>query len=234
MIILLHMAAAACYAAAFWRGAFFWAAAALHAASLAAQFGGAPRFDFGIALSAFMLLAGVIGRAQTRRPLPQNALAVLAAVCSFAPLFFQTAKPPPPLLALAHILPAMLAYSFAVLAALQSADLWRAEKARRRLAASSSPPLLVLEADCFRSVARAFILLSLALVSGFWAGDAPLHKTLFAALTWLAFGGLLCGRHFWGWRGRTALGWLAAGMLFFVLSYFGTHFVLQVLLNRAA
>ena len=231
MFILLHIAAAACYAATFRRAAFFWAAAALHAAALAAHFYDTPRFDFGMALSAFMLLTAALGWRQTRRPLPQKALVILAGVCSFAPLVFFSAKPPPEAAALAHILPAMLAYAFAVLAALQSIDLWRAEWARRRLAASS-PPLLTLEAECFRNLTRAFILLSLTLLSGFLAGDAPPHKTLFAALTWLAFGGLLCGRRFWGWRGRTARWWLAAGLLFFVLSYFGTHFVLQVLLNR--
>ncbi len=234
MLILLHILAAASYAAAWRRTVFFLPAAALHAATLAVHYRDSPRFDFGVSLSAFMLLAAVVGGGQTRPPFSRPALAALAGVSAFAPLAFFAAKPPPPLAALIHIAPAMLAYAFAALAALQSVDLWRAERAQRRLAAES-PPLLTLESDCFRTLTRAFILLSLALASGFLAdGGAPPHKTLFAALTWLAFGGLLCGRRFWGWRGRTARRWLAAGMLFFILSYFGTHFVLQVLLNRPA
>ena len=227
------MAAAACYAAgAGRRAAFFFPAAALHAATLAAHYRAEPRFDFGVSLSAFMLLAAVVGWKQTRPPLSRPALLVLAGASVFAPLAFFAPKPPPPAAALVHIAPAMLAYAFALLAALQSADLWRAEWARRRLE-DEPTPLLTLESQCFRTAAAAFVLLSLTLPSGLLFGGAPPHKTLFAGLTWLAFGGLLCGRRFWGWRGQTARRWLAAGTLFLILSYFGTHFVLQVLLDRA-
>lgn len=234
MAILLHCLAAACYAAACRKPALFWPAAALHAATLAVQYHAMPRFDFGVSLSAFMLLAALVGWRGVRPPFSRPALFILAGLSALAPLAFVADKPPPPPAALIHIAPAMLAYAFAALAALQGADLWRAERARRNLRAEETP-LLTLESDCFRTLARAFVLLTLALASGFWAdGGAPLHKTLFAALTWLAFGALLCGRKFRGWRGGTARKWLAAGMLFFVLSYFGTHFVLQILLGRAA
>ncbi|MGI9305853.1 MAG: cytochrome c biogenesis protein CcsA [Gammaproteobacteria bacterium] len=237
MVILLHFLAAGGYFAAGRRAAFFWPAAALHAATLAAHYRAEPRFDFGVSLSAFMLLTAAVGWKQTRPPLSQPALLALAGFSVFAPLLFFAPKAPPPPAALAHIVPAMLAYAFAVLAMLQSMDLWRAEWAQRRLAAAAATPLLTLESACFRTLARAFILLSLTLLSGWLAGGengAPSHKIIFAALTWLAFGGLLCGRYFWGWRGRVARWWLAAGLLFFVLSYFGTHFILQVILNRPA
>lgn len=239
ILIVLHLFAAAGYAAAWRWASLFWPAAALHAATLAAQHLAVPRFDVGMSLSAFMLLTAVVSWTQTRRPLSQTALLILSGGGMLAPLLFTAAKPLPPLAALAHILPAALAYSFATLAMLQSMDLWHTERARRRLLENSAPPVLTLETACFRTLMRAFILLSLALLSGFAIGDSATlapsaHKTIFAALTWLTFGGLLLGRRIWGWRGRAARWWLAVGLLFFILSYFGTHFVLQVLLGRSA
>jgi ABC-type uncharacterized transport system permease subunit len=55
---------------------------------------------------------------------------------------------------------------------------------------------------------------------------------VFAILSWLVFGGLLLGRHFRGWRGRTALVWTITGFTLLLLAYLGTQFVLEVLLGR--
>ncbi|MGU9951361.1 MAG: cytochrome c biogenesis protein CcsA [Gammaproteobacteria bacterium WSBS_2016_MAG_OTU1] len=239
-MILLHILtlfAIGSYLASRWRTVFFIPAAIAHLSTLITHAIQVPRFDFGMALSSFMLLTALIGWRQTRRSLSQPLLLILAACATGAPLLFVAAKPLPPLLALAHILPAALAYAFSLLAMLQWLDLWQAENARRRLQATATPPLLALEAACFKTLGWAFALLSLALISGLIGvlsstGDSPTHKILFAAMSWLTFGGLLLGRHFKGWRGAAARWWLAAGLLFFILSYFGTHFVLQVILGR--
>lgn len=237
MLIILHLAAVAGYAASRRLSLLFWPAAAAHLLTLAAHSSIAPRFDFGMSASSFMLAAAAVGRMRSPRPLPQTTLAVLAAAASLAPLWFEAPKPLPTAAAWAHIAPAALAYAFALSAALQSADLWLAERRRRALADSGAPPLLSLEDASFRDIAAAFLLLSLALVSGALLGadgGAPAHKIVFAVLSWLVFGGLLLGRRIRGWRGRTARAWLAAGLLFLILSYFGTHFVLQVILGRIA
>ena len=234
ILIVLHLAAACCYAAAMRNPFFALFAAGLHIASLAAQWANSPRFDLGVSASVFMLLTLAIAIRKIRRPPARTVLFLLAAMGMFAPLLFAAPKPPPSWNALPHIAPAMLAYSFAMTAMLQWLDLHRAERDRRMLRETSAPPLLTLESDCFRTLQIAFLLLTIALISGFAAeGESPLHKLIFAAMSWAVFGGLLAGRKFRGWRGRAARRWLAAGLLFFVLSYFGTHFVLQVLLGRA-
>ena len=208
----------------------------MHGATLAAHYWAQPRFDISVSISAFMLLTAIVGRYRLSRRASWTLLLAFSAAAMMAPLLFVAPKPPPPPQAFAHILPAMLAYSFAVLAMLQWADLLRVEHARRRLEEDSAPPLLALEAECFRTLFMAFVLLSAALLTGFLLspGGAPAHKTLFAVLAWLSFGGLLLGRRLRGWRGHIARRWLSVGFLFFILSYFGTHFVLQVLLGRTA
>ena len=58
------------------------------------------------------------------------------------------------------------------------------------------------------------------------------HKTIFTLLSWFTFGGLLLGRYVWGWRGRIALRWTLVGFAFLLLSYTGSRFVLDVILQR--
>jgi len=60
------------------------------------------------------------------------------------------------------------------------------------------------------------------------------HKTDFAIASWLIFAILLAGRHFAGWRGRTALRWTLSGFGALVLAYVGYRFVLEVILGRTA
>jgi ABC-type uncharacterized transport system permease subunit len=46
------------------------------------------------------------------------------------------------------------------------------------------------------------------------------------------FGGILIGRHFRGWRGRTALRWVIASFGILLLAYVGSRFVIEVVLHR--
>jgi ABC-type uncharacterized transport system permease subunit len=101
------------------------------------------------------------------------------------------------------------------------------------------PPLLTLERLLFRMIAAAFVLLTLTLATGIAFSETlfgrPLrfdHKTLFALLSWTTFALLLAGRHFYGWRGRTALRWTLSGFVLLLLAYVGSRFVLEVLLSR--
>jgi ABC-type uncharacterized transport system permease subunit len=101
------------------------------------------------------------------------------------------------------------------------------------------PPLLTLEKLLFRLISAGFVVLTLALVSGILFSEQlfhrPLrfdHKTVFAVLSWLMFGGVLAGRTLYGWRGRTALRWVLASFGALLLAYVGSRFVLEVLLHR--
>jgi ABC-type uncharacterized transport system permease subunit len=103
----------------------------------------------------------------------------------------------------------------------------------------AQPPLLTQERLLFRIIWIAFGALTLAIISGGLISLATTgkwlpfdHKTIFTVLSWLTFGMLLLGRHLWGWRGRIALRYTLVGFIFVLLSYTGSRFVIEVLLNQ--
>jgi len=103
----------------------------------------------------------------------------------------------------------------------------------------AQPPLLTQERLLFRIIWIAFGALTLAIISGGLISLATTgqwlpfdHKTVFTVLSWLTFGMLLLGRHLWGWRGRIALRYTLVGFVFVLLSYSGSRFVIEVLLNQ--
>jgi ABC-type uncharacterized transport system permease subunit len=109
------------------------------------------------------------------------------------------------------------------------------------LALERLPALLTMEKVLFRMIRIGFALLTLTVLSGVVFSEQLLgkalrfdHKTVLALLSWLVFGALLAGRHFRGWRGRTALSWMLAGFAMLVLAYVGSRFVLEVILHRGA
>ncbi|MCB1564805.1 MAG: cytochrome c biogenesis protein CcsA, partial [Xanthomonadales bacterium] len=58
------------------------------------------------------------------------------------------------------------------------------------------------------------------------------HKTVLSLLAWAAFGVLLFGRWRFGWRGKRAVRWTLLAMLLLLLAFFGSKFVLEVILQR--
>jgi ABC-type uncharacterized transport system permease subunit len=107
--------------------------------------------------------------------------------------------------------------------------------ARARLPQALGMPLLQLERLTFRFVEIGFVVLTGAVLLGAanmvqWRWSD--HKVFFSILAWLVFAALLLGRHFRGWRGRRATGWLYAGAVLLLLGYAGSRFVLEVLLGR--
>ncbi len=187
----------------------------------------------------------------------------IAAVCVALPAIFPGLELPPYASSLgfrAHLLLAMLAYSLFTVAALHALLMALLEGqlhgARREGAAApggsghaggplagplaSLPPLLTLERLLFRILALGFVLLTLTLVTGVLFSEEVFgkalrfnHKTIFAILSWLIFGGLLVGRWRYGWRGRKALRWTLAGFVALLLAYVGSRFVLEVVLGRS-
>jgi ABC-type uncharacterized transport system permease subunit len=99
------------------------------------------------------------------------------------------------------------------------------------------PPLDALEKVMFRLIGAGFVLLTLALLTGFifvtnlWAQHLE-HKTILSVIAWVIFGVLLIGRVRYGWRGRSAVLFTLSGFGFLILSYFGSKFVLEYLLGR--
>ena len=100
---------------------------------------------------------------------------------------------------------------------------------------SAGLPLLRLERLTFRFVGVGFVVLTIALLLGFWFANPWRwdHKTLLSILGWAVFAGLLLGRRLFGWRGLRATRWLYAGAALLLLAYVGSRFVFEVLLNRA-
>lgn len=143
----------------------------------------------------------------------------------------------------AHLLTAMLAYSLFIIAALHAMLMMLLERRLHHSLVSlifvQLPPLLVMDKMLFRIVWVGFVLLSLTLLSGvvfseeLFGQSVPFtHKSIFGFISWGIFAALLAGRHFYGWRGRTAIRWMLAGFIALILSYIGSKFVLEIVLSR--
>jgi ABC-type uncharacterized transport system permease subunit len=99
------------------------------------------------------------------------------------------------------------------------------------------PPLDALESVMFRLIGAGFVLLTLALFTGFvfvtnLFTQHLVHKTVLSIVAWVMFGILLIGRVRFGWRGRFALRFTLIGCGVLALAYFGSKFVLEYLLGR--
>ena len=140
-----------------------------------------------------------------------------------------------------HAWCALLAYATLAIAALLAIMLWLQERALRRREfhgwLRALPPLVELESLLFRTILVGFVLLSATLLTGVLFvenlfAQHLVHKTVLSALSWLAFGALLLGRWRLGWRGGTAVRWTLVAMALLVLAFFGSKFVLELLLAQ--
>lgn len=142
---------------------------------------------------------------------------------------------------LSHIVLAILATSIITIGACQALLLFYQNYQLRHHHAyglvSHLPPLQTMEALLFEILWVGLLLLSGVIVTGilfmddFFAQRLP-HKTTLSLVSWLVFAILLWGRHWLGWRGKTAIRWTLTGFVFLVLAYFGSKFVLEVVLGR--
>jgi ABC-type uncharacterized transport system permease subunit len=141
-----------------------------------------------------------------------------------------------------HAWLALLAYATLAIAALLAMMLWVQERAlsRREIHGwlRALPPLVELETLLFRTIATGFVLLTATLLTGVLfvqdlLAQHLVHKTVLSVLSWLVFGVLLLGRWQRGWRGRAAVHWTLAAMALLVLAFFGSKFVLELVLQRA-
>jgi len=141
-----------------------------------------------------------------------------------------------------HILLSILAYSVFIIAAIQSVLLYLQDlslkKHQTKGLIQSLPPLQTMDLLLFEMIWLGMILLTAAFAIG-WPyvdnlmGQHLLHKVVFASIGWLVFAILLIGRYRFGWRGITASRWTLIGTAFLIMSYFGTKFVLEIVLHRS-
>lgn len=140
-----------------------------------------------------------------------------------------------------HAWSALLAYATLAVAALLALMSWVQERALRRHQLRgwmrALPPLVELEALTFRTIGVGFALLTAALLTGVLfvedlLSQRLLHKTVLSALSWLTFGALLLGRWRRGWRGEIALRWTLVAMGLLILAFFGSKFVIELVLQE--
>lgn len=171
--------------------------------------------------------------------LPIAVLSVLAGL--FGESSFQARDSPAPAL-IAHILFSIVAYSVLFMAACQSILLAYQEHALKTHSSIRGlrllPPLESMESLLFALVWTGIITLTAAITTGFIFLDDlfaqhVVHHTVLSLISWMLYAGLLGGRHFFGWRSRTATYWTLIAFFLLVLGYFGSKFVLEVLLNGA-
>jgi ABC-type uncharacterized transport system permease subunit len=98
------------------------------------------------------------------------------------------------------------------------------------------PPLQTMEALLIEMIGLGFLLLTFALASGLAFLDDIfaqhlVHKTILSILAWLVFGTLLWGRFKFGWRGRKTLIGTQVGFVVLALAYFGSKFVIELILS---
>jgi ABC-type uncharacterized transport system permease subunit len=143
---------------------------------------------------------------------------------------------------LLHIVLAILAVSIITIAAFQSlliAIVNHQLKHRQAFSLISHlPPLQTMEALLFDIVWVGLFLLTGVIVSGIlfmddFFGQHLSHKTVLSLISWVVFAILLWGRHQLGWRGNTAIRWTLTGFVFLILAYFGSKFVLELILERS-
>ena len=185
----------------------------------------------------------VIALNQLRRPM--NHLAQVVFPLAGVTLLIQTLYPEhgpmrveiAPALTL-HITLSILAYSLLALGALQALYLtWFDQRMKQKQSgASLFLPIQTLDTLLFESIWIGLIALTLSIGTGFLFMDSLavpglIHHTILTVMAWLVFVILLWGRYRLGWRGTLAASWTLIGFILLALGYFGSKFVVEVLLR---
>ncbi|MDX1496066.1 MAG: cytochrome c biogenesis protein CcsA [Salinisphaeraceae bacterium] len=252
--ILLYLLSAGLY----WRAEAFrpWSqltaviAIACHGISLVLVLGQFEAFEFGFgpALSLFAWQCALfVLLASFTRPLHHLGLVVYpTAAAAVTTLWFLPTTSPGeaftggvPLAA--HILLSLLAYGLLTIAAVQALTLLLQDRGLRQHHIppwlQRLPALETMEQLLFQIITLGFLLLSLSLFSGLLFLDDLfaqhlVHKTVLSFVAWLIFAILIWGRWQFGWRGRKAIHWTLGGYSGLILAYFGSKWVLEVILNQ--
>ncbi|MCL6272006.1 cytochrome c biogenesis protein CcsA [Sansalvadorimonas sp. 2012CJ34-2] len=140
----------------------------------------------------------------------------------------------------AHIIVSILSYSVMTVAAFQALLLSYQERhLKDHLPVGiikAFPPMQTMEKLLFEFLWAGLILLTFSLGSGFFYlhdmfAQHIAHKTILGVMAWFLFATLLAGRSLLGWRGRTAIRWTLSGFLLLMLAYFGSRFIIDLVIN---
>jgi ABC-type uncharacterized transport system permease subunit len=137
-----------------------------------------------------------------------------------------------------HILISIVAYSVLFMAACQSvllAVVERRLKHKRTRLLRLLPPLQTMDTLLFDLLWAGIVVLTLSVATGFLFLDdlfeqRVVHHTVLTLASWVLYAVLLAGHHILGWRGTTAVRWTLIAFSLLVLGYFGSKFVIEVLL----
>ena len=99
------------------------------------------------------------------------------------------------------------------------------------------PPVQTMERMLFELLWLGVLLLTGAMATGYvylddLVAQQVAHKTVLTLAAWVLFSVLLAGHHLLGWRALTAVRLTLGGFAVLVLAFFGSRFVLEVLLER--
>lgn len=99
------------------------------------------------------------------------------------------------------------------------------------------PPVESLEHALFSVIGTGTAALTVAILAGLLFvtdlfAQHLVHKTVLALVAWTIFACLLVGRWRFGWRGRKAARYTIAGFVVLAIAYFGSKFVLEIVLGR--
>ncbi|TFH88295.1 cytochrome C biogenesis protein [Billgrantia azerbaijanica] len=140
-----------------------------------------------------------------------------------------------------HAISSALAFGLLVIAAMQAVLLGVQNQALRhhhtRGVVQALPPLTTMERLLFELIWAGMALLTLSIASGFAFVDNMfaqhlVHKTILSLAAWVIFAILLVSHHILGWRGMRAVRWTLVGCGVLLLAYFGSKFVLEVILHQ--
>lgn len=207
-------------------------------------------FGFGMAVSTMLLIAVLITVIQSyvHRVTPLTGLVlIVAAAGSVLPVIFvgeMYRSETWSLLFRVHLLAALAAYSFMIIAVVQAILLMRMDRQLKSPMSekesgilTNMPNLLAMERILFRIVACGFVCLTLVLVLGGFATmqshGVPYvldHKTVMTWLSWIVFAILIVGRYGFGWRKNKALAWFWTGVFFLAVAYLVYRFVIEMFL----
>jgi ABC-type uncharacterized transport system permease subunit len=223
-------------------------AVVLHAVILVGKHGGGVDLHFFAALSLVgACIAAVCLLVNITRPVATLGVIVfpLAALLVLTDAFAAPSTQPLPIewQIKLHVVFALVGYSMLSVAALLAILLALQERALRHRhfdgIVRALPPLTLTESLVFQLIGVGFVLLTLTLISGILFVDNLfaqhlIHKTVLSIAAWAVFGTLLFGRWRYGWRGRQAVRLILVGMVLLVLAFFGSRFVLELLLHRVS
>jgi ABC-type uncharacterized transport system permease subunit len=147
----------------------------------------------------------------------------------------------PPFWTMLHIAVALVTYALLTLAAIAALAGFLQERALKKKRPSALTRRLPAAAEADGMAHALLISSEVVLGAGLATGSALLyletrqlmvldHKTLLSWLAFLAIGGILLARRWWGVRGRAAARWMLLAYLLLTLAFLGVKFVTDILL----